>query len=84
MARKKNNKNKNYTPYYIWGLHASIAALKNNKRNIVNIICTQLNFDKYINEKVKTIYNKINVKNMLFPYLENNVGFKSLMPSKSM
>ena len=37
-----------------------------------------------LNEKVKTIYNKINVKNMLFPYLENNVGLKSLMSSKSM
>ena len=45
MVRKKNNKNKNYTPYYIWGLHASIAALKNNNRNIVNIFCTQLVFD---------------------------------------
>ena len=54
MARKKNNKNKNYTPYYIWGLHASIAALKNNSRNILNIFCTQLVFDKYINEKIET------------------------------
>ena len=53
MARKKNNKNKNYTPYYIWGLHASIAALKNENRNIKNIFCTQLVFDKYINDKVK-------------------------------
>ena len=32
MTRKKTNKNKNYTPYYIWGLHASIAALNNNNR----------------------------------------------------
>ena len=53
MARKKNNKNKNYTPYYIWGLHASIAALRNENRNIKNIFCTQLVFDKYINGKVK-------------------------------
>ncbi len=53
MARKKNNKNKNYTPYYIWGLHASIAALRNKNRNIKNIFCTQLVFDKYINDKVK-------------------------------
>ena len=53
MARKKNNKNKNYTPYYIWGLHASIAALRNENRNIKNIFCTQLVFDKYINDKVK-------------------------------
>jgi len=53
MARKKYNKNKNYTPYYIWGLHASIAALRNENRNIKNIFCTQLVFDKYINDKVK-------------------------------
>ena len=53
MAIKKYNKNKNYTPYYIWGLHASIAALRNENRNIKNIFCTQLVFDKYINGKVK-------------------------------
>ena len=53
MARKKYNKNKNYTPYYIWGLHASIAALRNENRNIKNIFCTQLVFDKYIKDKVK-------------------------------
>tara|TARA_B100000941_G_scaffold286358_1_gene259783 strand:- start:560 stop:1321 length:762 start_codon:yes stop_codon:yes gene_type:complete len=53
MARKKNNKNKNYTPYYIWGLHASIAALKNENRNIKNIFCTQLVFDKHIKGSVK-------------------------------
>ena len=34
MTIKKNDKSKNYTPYYIWGLHASLAAIENNKRNI--------------------------------------------------
>ena len=52
MTRKKINKNKNYTPYYIWGLHASIAALKNNNRKIKNIYCTQLVFDKYLDKLV--------------------------------
>ena len=74
MARKKNNRNKNYTPYYIWGLHASIAALKNNNRKIVNIFCTQLVFDKYINEKVK-ITNSIKIfkNNDLNTLLENKI-----------
>ena len=80
MARKKNNKNKNYTPYYIWGLHASIAALKNNNRNIVNIFCTQLIFDKYINEKVKTTGLIKIVKNKdLNTLLENKITHQGII-----
>ena len=80
MARKKNNKNKNYTPYYIWGLHASIAALKNNNRNIVNIFCTQLVFDNYINEKVK-ITNSIKIlkNNDLNGILENKITHQGII-----
>ena len=52
MTRKKINKNKNYTPYYIWGLHASISALNNDNRKIKNIYCSQLVFDKYIDNLV--------------------------------
>ena len=80
MARKKNNKNKNYTPYYIWGLHASIAALKNNNRNIENIFCTQLVFDKYINEKVK-ITNSIKIlkNNDLNALLENKITHQGII-----
>jgi len=80
MARKKNNKNKNYTPYYIWGLHASIAALKNNNRNIVNIFCTQLVFDKFINEKVK-ITNSIKIfkNNDLNALLENKITHQGII-----
>ena len=80
MARKKNNKNKNYTPYYIWGLHASIAALKNNNRNIVNIFCTQLVFDKFINEKVK-ITNSIKIfkNNDLDALLENKITHQGII-----
>ena len=80
MARKKNNKNKNYTPYYIWGLHASIAALKNNNRNIVNIFCTQLVFDNYINKKVK-ITNSIKIlkNNDLNAILENKITHQGII-----
>ena len=80
MARKKNNKNKNYTPYYIWGLHASIAALKNNNRNIMNIFCTQLVFDKFINEKVK-ITNSIKIfkNNDLNALLENKITHQGII-----
>ena len=52
MTRKKTDKNKNYTPYYIWGLHASIAALNNDNRKIKNIYCSQLVFDKYLDNLV--------------------------------
>ena len=80
MARKKNNKNKNYTPYYIWGLHASIAALKNENRNIKNIFCTQLVFDKYINDKVK-ITNAIKIVkiNDLNALLENKTTHQGII-----
>ena len=80
MARKKNNKNKNYTPYYIWGLHASIAALKNNNRNIVNIFCTQLVFDNYINKKVK-ITNSIKIlkNNDLNAILEKKITHQGII-----
>ena len=30
-----------------------------------------------LNEKINKIYNKMNKKNILFPYLENNVDFNS-------
>ena len=80
MARKKNNRNKNYTPYYIWGLHASVAALKNNNRNIMNIFCTQLVFDKFINEKVK-ITNSIKIfkNNDLNALLENKITHQGII-----
>ncbi len=80
MTRKKNNKNKNYTPYYIWGLHASIAALKNNNRNIMNIFCTQLVFDNYISEKVK-ITNSIKIlkNNELNTILENKITHQGII-----
>ena len=80
MARKKNNKNKNYTPYYIWGLHASIAALKNENRNIKNIFCTQLVFDSYINDKVK-ITNAIKILkiNDLNTLLENKTTHQGII-----
>jgi len=80
MARKKNNKNKNYTPYYIWGLHASVAALKNNNRNIMNIFCTKLVFDKFINEKVK-ITNSIKIlkNNDLNTLLENKITHQGII-----
>ncbi len=80
MARKKNNKNKNYTPYYIWGLHASIAALKNENRNIKNIFCTQLVFDKYIIDKVN-INSSIKILNIndLNALLENKTTHQGII-----
>ena len=80
MARKKNNKNKNYTPYYIWGLHASIAAIKNNNRNIINIFCTQLVFDKHIKEKVK-LTSLINIvkNNDLNKLLEDKITHQGIV-----
>jgi len=39
--------------------------------------------DGQLNEKINKIYNKMNKKNILFPYLENNVDFNSFMISKS-
>ncbi len=57
MTRKKINKNKNYTPYYIWGLHASISALNNDNRKIKNIYCSQLVFDKYLDNLVNIEIN---------------------------
>jgi len=80
MARKKINKNKNYTPYYIWGLHASIAALENNKRNIINIYCTQVFFDKYLSKKVK-ITNPLMIvnNNYLNSILDNKITHQGII-----
>ena len=61
MTIKKNAMSKNYTPYYIWGLHASLAAIENNKRNISALFCTKVIFEKYI----KSYKNKINNINIL-------------------
>ena len=57
MAIKKNDKSKNHTPYYIWGLHASLAAIENNKRNIRALFCTKIIFEKYIKSYKKKINN---------------------------
>ena len=74
MAIKKNDKSKNYTPYYIWGLHASLAAIENNKRNIRTLFCTKIVFEKYIKSYEKKI-NNINIlsKNELDTILSNKV-----------
>ena len=55
MAIKKNDKSKNHTPYYIWGLHASLAAIENNKRNIRALFCTKIIFEKYIKSYKKKL-----------------------------
>tara|TARA_B100000614_G_scaffold247787_1_gene255058 strand:- start:854 stop:1615 length:762 start_codon:yes stop_codon:yes gene_type:complete len=80
MSRKKINKNKNYTPYYIWGLHASTAALKNNNRKIKNIYCTQLVFDKNINNIVNfSSPLKILKNNDLDILLDNKVTHQGIV-----
>ena len=72
MTRKKTDKNKNYTPYYIWGLHASIAALNNNNRKIKNIYCSQLVFDKYLDNLVHMTGSVKILKNNDLDILLNN------------
>ena len=80
MTRKKINKNKNYTPYYIWGLHASLAALQNNNRKIKNIYCTQLVFDKYL-DKLVNIASPIKIvkSNDLDIFLDNKVTHQGIV-----
>ena len=80
MARKKNNKNKNYTPYYIWGLHASIAALNNNNRKIKNIYCSQMVFDKYL-DNLNNIVSPIKIVkiNDLDILLKNKVTHQGIV-----
>ncbi|MFL2819598.1 MAG: 23S rRNA (guanosine(2251)-2'-O)-methyltransferase RlmB, partial [Alphaproteobacteria bacterium] len=60
--------------------HASVAALKNNNRNIMNIFCTKLVFDKFINEKVK-ITNSIKIlkNNDLNTLLENKITHQGII-----
>ena len=48
MKKKINNKNKKNTPYYIWGLHASLEALSNQNRIIKKIFCSQRIFDNVL------------------------------------
>ena len=80
MTRKKINKNKNYTPYYIWGLHASLAALQNNNRKIKNIYCTQLVFDKYLDNLVNIASPiKIVKSNDLDIFLDNKVTHQGIV-----
>ena len=80
MTRKKTNKNKNYTPYYIWGLHASIAALNNNNRKIKNIYCSQMVFDKYL-ENLDNIVSPIKIVkiNDLDILLKNKVTHQGIV-----
>ena len=80
MTRKKINKNKNYTPYYIWGLHASISALNNDNRKIKNIYCSQLVFDKYLDNLVNiTSPIKIVKSNDLDILLNNKVTHQGIV-----
>jgi|TARA_B100001540_G_scaffold37390_1_gene33145 23S rRNA (guanosine2251-2'-O)-methyltransferase len=80
MTRKKTNKNKNYTPYYIWGLHASIAALNNNNRKIKNIYCSQMVFDKYL-DNLNNIVSPIKIVkiNDLDILLKNKVTHQGIV-----
>ena len=48
MKKKINNKNKKNTPYYIWGLHASLEAISNQNRIIKKIFCSQRIFDNVL------------------------------------
>ena len=48
MKKKIINKNKKNTPYYIWGLHASLEALSNQNRIIKKIFCSQRIFDNVL------------------------------------
>ena len=48
MKKKINNKNKKNTPYYIWGLHASLEAISNQNRIIKKIFCSQKIFDNVL------------------------------------
>ena len=80
MTRKKTNKNKNYTPYYLWGLHASIAALNNNNRKIKNIYCSQMVFDKYL-DNLNNIVSPIKIVkiNDLDILLKNKVTHQGIV-----
>ena len=70
---------KYFSENHLIGLGITSRKTINNDYNYYNSFSI---FDSKVN--LIDNYNKINVKNMLFPYLENNVGLKSLMPSKSM
>jgi len=45
MRKKINNKNMKNTPYYIWGIHASLAAIENKNRIIRKIYCNEKNLE---------------------------------------
>lgn len=45
MRKKINKKNMKNTPYYIWGIHASLAAIENKNRIIRKIYCNEKNLE---------------------------------------
>ena len=52
MKKKINNENKKNTPYYIWGLHASLEAISNKNRIIKKIFCSQRIFDNVLSKNL--------------------------------
>ena len=45
MRKKINKKNRKNTPYFIWGIHASLAAINNKNRIVKKIYCNEKNFE---------------------------------------
>jgi len=60
MKKKINKKNKKNTPYYIWGLHASLGVLNNNDRIIKKIFCSQRIFDNVLSKNT-TLGVEVNI-----------------------
>ena len=80
MKKKINNKNKKNTPYYIWGLHASLEAISNQNRIIKKIFCSQRIFDNVLSKNlVPEIHINILKKQDLDSILRTKLPIKGLL-----
>ena len=80
MKKKINNKNKKNTPYYIWGLHASLEAISNQNRIIKKIFCSQRIFDNVLSKNlVPEIHINILKKQDLDSILEDKVVHQGII-----
>ena len=80
MRKKINNKNMKNTPYYIWGIHASLAAIENKNRIIRKIYCNEKNLENISKlKKDPKIEIKVMKNNELNMMVKENISHQGII-----
>ncbi|MED5436553.1 MAG: 23S rRNA (guanosine(2251)-2'-O)-methyltransferase RlmB [Pseudomonadota bacterium] len=80
MRKKINKKNKKNTPYYIWGIHASLAAINNKNRIVKKIYCNEKNFETISSlKKDSEIKIKVMKNNNLDTLIKENISHQGII-----